>query len=686
MEAMFNREMYFKLAGSSSTFSLLADHEFLVFLQEIQANPSHLEQHKTDRRMVLALKVLESAPPSMDAVSTAFDPRTAISLLATNPATVPLLQSFDFFPKLMVVQNDVSTLPEHMSDPRMGKALVALLQATVYATACPVIGSVAELVDYLIAAPDKEWPLWGPYVLVSNLIKRSGHPIFLAKNTQRPNDSIVVKLSHGRREIDFFSKIYNLDKVAVENAVKGFVSYIGGDEVQFRCQALIMERLTCTGLQRRTFLQENRLLRYDFVNEVVRAVQGCHNLRYIHGDIKLENVMFFVDPVTGASQYKLIDFDNATEFGKVMVKHCTHEYCPPELADFMLGTAVLMLKLCTKGEKLVEFAQLNPQEILEAISAPGFSFKRSLDTVTLLNEEQKKVLAKCLHVDPSSRGTLNDYFELLPRTVTGSKNQTSADLAELVKESKELMVRLENGMDKSFEESKRLQLATQDKIIETTKVLLRGFYDATEVKVPTSFIILPYIMADKLHNASTNQNEIVQETVDFLSCIKEIGAGIMSAINAKDPVDAIKALFGNFAQGQPLYFYLLDEVTGEPVQSGKYPIKIDVASDECKKFVATNAQLIQNGFQFLKVANSAAGMLSTFGVPKIDKATMEKIENLLEFSPNSVQDFQVVENALEGEAVVSVRGEALRQLENFLKLHESLAQAPPRWTGGVDLY
>ncbi|KAF0688040.1 Aste57867_20303 [Aphanomyces stellatus] len=99
----------------------------------------------------------------------------------------------------MVIQNDVSTLPEHMSDPRMGKALVALLQATVYATACPVMGSVAELVDYLIAAPDNELPLWGPFVLVSNLIKRSSHPIFFAKNTQRPNDSIVVKLSHGRR-------------------------------------------------------------------------------------------------------------------------------------------------------------------------------------------------------------------------------------------------------------------------------------------------------------------------------------------------------------------------------------------------------------------------------------------------------------------------------------------------------
>ncbi|KAF0695219.1 Aste57867_13949 [Aphanomyces stellatus] len=218
-----------------------------------------------------------------------------------------------------------------MNDPRMGKALVALLQASVYATACPVIGSICVAV------------------------KQSGHPIFAAKNKRRHGDNLVVKLSLGRHEIDFFN---------VQHAIKGIVKYIDGAEVQldsFRCHALILERGSCSGLRRRPLLRTNLLLRYNFVEEVVRAVQGCHNLNHIHGDVKLNNVMVFVAAFGGVTQYKLIDFDNATRVGQPMTKHCTPEYCPPEMTKYILGhttepvvadtsfdvwcTAVLILKL-----------------------------------------------------------------------------------------------------------------------------------------------------------------------------------------------------------------------------------------------------------------------------------------------------------------------------------------------------
>ncbi|KAF0711436.1 Aste57867_5276 [Aphanomyces stellatus] len=90
----------------------------------------------------------------------------------------------------------------------------------------------------------------------------------------------------------------------VQHAIKGFVKYIDGAEVQldsFRCHVLILERGSCSGLERLSFLRTNRLLRYNFVEEVVRAVQGCHNLNHVHSDVKLDNILFFVVASGGAT-------------------------------------------------------------------------------------------------------------------------------------------------------------------------------------------------------------------------------------------------------------------------------------------------------------------------------------------------------------------------------------------------
>ncbi|KAF0716526.1 hypothetical protein As57867_002794, partial [Aphanomyces stellatus] len=373
---LFNRDMYFKLAASPATFTLLGDYEFVTILQDIKANPSRFELHRFDPRVVRATTVLQVSLLSMEAVTSAFDPLLAISRLATNPTTIPLLQAYDFFPKLMAVQNDVFLLPDHMNDPRKGKALVALLQASVYATACPVIGSVAELVKHLLVGQSYERvATLGRLCPFACPSKTSGHPIFAAKNKKRPGDNLVVKLSLGRHEIDFFSRIHQMPNV--QHAIKGFVKYIDGAE------ARVMQ------WGKSSFSQDQPALRYNFVEEVVRAIQGCHNLNHIHGDVKLDNVMFFVVASGGATQYKLIDFDNATRVGEPMNKHCTPEYCPPEMAKFKLGRTTA--PVISEGGTLLEFAQMNNDEILAAIAAPDFNFERSLNAI-VLKDQQKECL------------------------------------------------------------------------------------------------------------------------------------------------------------------------------------------------------------------------------------------------------------------------------------------------------
>ncbi|KAF0719025.1 Aste57867_1327 [Aphanomyces stellatus] len=191
------------------------------------------------------------------------------------------------------------------------------------------------------------------------------------------------------------------------------------------------------------------------------------------------------------------------------------------------------------------------------------------------------------------------------------------------------------------------------KLLETKDVLLRGIYDATEVNVPTSCIILPSILANQKTLQSAQEDvEIISK--DFFSNMKDIGADIMKAAQSKDPVEAFRTIFGKIGQRHPLYSNLLDEVTGLPVQ-GVHAIHGHQHPPH-PKWVS-----------IAKIAKSVAGIFSAVGVPYVSTSTMAMVESLLELPPNSVQNYKAVESAFNGEAVTSVRGPALRELENFFK-------------------
>ncbi|KAF0711016.1 hypothetical protein As57867_005404, partial [Aphanomyces stellatus] len=169
---LFGPDMFFKLAESPSTFDLLGDFELVTILLSVQTSPGSFNLDASDARMDRVMRVLGLPRTPTDALARAFGPEM-ISRLATNPATLPLIQAYDFFTRLTAVQNDVTLLPDHMGDPRMGKALVALLQETVYSMPTAAIPTMEELVARILAEPENEWPLWGDYVLVAELVHLS---------------------------------------------------------------------------------------------------------------------------------------------------------------------------------------------------------------------------------------------------------------------------------------------------------------------------------------------------------------------------------------------------------------------------------------------------------------------------------------------------------------------------------
>ncbi|RQM30457.1 hypothetical protein B5M09_008586 [Aphanomyces astaci] len=97
-----------------------------------------------------------------------------------------------------------------------------------------------------------------------------------------------------------------------------------------------------------------------------------------------------------------------------------------------------------------------------------------------------------------------------------------------------------------------------------------------------------------------------------------------------NPLAAAKAAYDAFTLGEPLYFYLVDEVAGVPVDNGgAYPIEITTRTDKYVKFIATNMALFQRGFQFLKLANTAAGFFKSLGIPTITDDVLTDNEGIV---------------------------------------------------------
>lgn len=58
---------------------------------------------------------------------------------------------------------------------------------------------------------------------------------------------------------------------------------------------------------------------------------------FVHSDLKSENVMLMVDPLTGATDFKIIDFGSSFPFSKIndYLETTTPEYLPPEILEVL---------------------------------------------------------------------------------------------------------------------------------------------------------------------------------------------------------------------------------------------------------------------------------------------------------------------------------------------------------------
>ena len=182
------------------------------------------------------------------------------------------------------------------------------------------------------------------------------------------------------------------------------------------------------------------------------------------------------------------------------------------------------------------------------------------------------------------------------------------------------------------------------------QVLLRGIFEATEVKTPTTFIILDEML-------SAEEPELSAEEQDQLLSLKEDGSGIEltgDAKAAKDRFDKgmtwlkrlqtfgegliennpskvfgkIKEVFSELMTKETMYFYLVDELTGLPVRGDGYPIEITKPSELVPKLLP----VMQVGMRAMSLYNGVAGVAQMVGypAPKVPEAWRKGAQSSVE--------------------------------------------------------
>ena len=203
----------------------------------------------------------------------------------------------------------------------------------------------------------------------------------------------------------------------------------------------------------------------------------------------------------------------------------------------------------------------------------------------------------------------------------------------------------------------------------TEKILLRAIMDATEVTVPTTFIILPQKITTQSKEDGFNKAKQVDadQIIEFIDSLADSWKGVAS-----------------FVGYQEVYLYLIDEYTGKPVipdaNDNIYPIPIQVNADG--SLLKSISPYLATGLKFISTINSIAGMVTYLGYPvptiSLDTSTQSYIQTIADgtsvaefsnLSSNSVTTSSSTDssgyNSSDKGIVQSTRGAALRELKNF---------------------
>ncbi|KAF0717651.1 hypothetical protein As57867_002168, partial [Aphanomyces stellatus] len=473
-------------------------------------------------------------------------------------------------------------------------------------------------------------------------------------------------------------------------------------------------------LKERPGENERRIL----LQQVAEGLQHLHQNELVHGDVKKMNV------VRVENRLKLIDLDAATNFKEPVGAKFSSGCLPPELFcklnsddelmfrkhwaneeeknsglwqkvkpknDFVVKSfrqkqdklpyalvtahpsldvwafGALMYQMYS-GEELVA-TDINQDVLDDKIEQAATWTQEKLKTRIhnkIRNGLVRDLLEKLLVVDPEDRITMDgvlehSYFKVNTSGITDKVNEVIAKVVE----TNANVLRVDTKVDKvdrkldciiefSNEHLKQLARAKQD--------IMRGVFEATEVVIPTSFVILSLDLTKSLPE---NRQEEIDSLFNFM-CKKTIEFG-------KSVAKAMKSNSAIISSGDPMFLYLVDEVEGTPVipsvsDISVYPIRIDTQSPQ---FLAVVAPFLQAGLYLLHGIKTVTALAKCIGISNPTDSAVVNAIKVLEATKNesSVMDFKVVHSTVQAgnespRLVQRIRGAALRELEHFFNVND----------------
>lgn len=208
--------------------------------------------------------------------------------------------------------------------------------------------------------------------------------------------------------------------------------------------------------------------------------------------------------------------------------------------------------------------------------------------------------------------------------------------------------------------------------------LKMAIFEATEVQVPTSFVILNYKIEVESSRAESDITASREKADGWLQSLTKFVCNTTSSAcdfmeNAKQVVDECVQ---KFLTDQTLYFYYVDELTMRPMvvdlPDYKYPFEITKPSEKIRSMLP----LLKTTLAGVKLLNTAGGIARLFGypVPCVDDSVFSSAKISLDRfkDASSVASFGVVQSGVDSAQVKSeLRGADLRELKLFFNEYDA---------------
>lgn len=416
-------------------------------------------------------------------------------------------------------------------------------------------------------------------------------------------------------------------------------------------------------------------------------------------------------------------------FGIMLYTLCVGQPLLPSNRDDDLSNKAAVWQACSwTDEQLMKLLHDNISSLGDG-HGTGSSFDLAAD-----------LLSQIFKVDPKQR--LQSMEEVLKHPFLSGIGSGAIGMADFelkldrILENQNRQQRLLDDIDSKTTVIEYCTQETYVQLQKTEQVLLRGIFEASECVIPTCFVILNQRLSPPEIEVEADQETIADADVSDTSTDANVKTGAISSAAADSAATTAGRWFDKLCDvtsslldaaenpgalmrdrvleslltEETLYFYLVDEVTMQPIlTAGGSDNSDDTDTDsdgnvypiEIKKYHQTSLvskllPLMQVSLKALALVNSVAGLARCLGYPApcISADVLERGEGLVSnlTQSSSVEDYNVLQSLVDssagdsmeftGEHITeydslqpqsdqqSVRGGPLRELKRFLAEHD----------------